>query len=320
MLILIRKKNKNQISLKEHYNRRNKVLIKRRTGGYGDILMSRMMFEDFSKTFPEIEFYFSCPKPYMNFAEDHPYVKTKDINSIEEKDYGIIYDITTACRVQEMKLMDKNKEHRSDIWAKFCGMEIKNHNPHFKCDKNLTKICKEYFEKINPTKKPIVLFTPLSSSQDIGIPKSLTEKQIFEVVEELKSKGYFVFSIHNEKIDIFEKMGVYQFVEIKTNLWAALVNYSDYVISIDTATFHLAGCLKKPLVGIFSFTDGKIYGKYYNFKLIQKHKDNGNWSCGPCYYFINCPKSKEIQKPCLTELKGEDIIKGFFEVVNEKNN
>jgi len=45
----------------------------------------------------------------------------------------------------------------------------------------------------------------------------------------------------------------------------------------------LAGGLGKPLCGIFTFADGKIYGKHYDFVLVQKHRDNGNWNCGSCF-------------------------------------
>jgi ADP-heptose:LPS heptosyltransferase len=317
--MLLRLVKKKKISLKEHYNRRNKVLIKRKCGGYGDILMTRMIFEDFSKSFPEIEFYFTCPPPYIQFAENHPYVKTVPIGAIEEKNYGITYDISTACRTHEMKMMQNNRDNRSDIWAKFCGVKLTNHEPHFKCNEELKQKCKEAFKELNPTNKPIVLFVPTSSSPDIGISKSLNQRQICEITEKLKHLGYFIFTIHNEKSELFEQLGIQQFTGISTELWASLVAISDYVISVDTATFHLAGCLKRPLVGIFSFTDGKLYGKYYNFKLVQKHKDDGNWECGPCYYLITCPKSKEFPKPCLTELTSDEILNGFFQLHTKPN-
>jgi ADP-heptose:LPS heptosyltransferase len=89
------------------------------------------------------------------------------------------------------------------------------------------------------------------------------------------------------------------------------MSLADYVISVDTSAFHLAGGLKKPLMGIFTFADGKVYGKYFNFVLVQKHRDNGNWDCGPCYNFSICPKSPLKVKPCLTELKYDDFMIGI---------
>jgi hypothetical protein len=72
----------------------------------------------------------------------------------------------------------------------------------------------------------------------------------------------------------------------------------------------LAGELKKPLVGVFTFADGKVYGRYYDFVLVQKHRDNGDWDCGPCYNWGNCTKTEKVPKPCLTEITAEMIIEG----------
>ena len=63
---------------------------------------------------------------------------------------------------------------------------------------------------------------------------------------------------------------------------------------------------------MFSFTDGKVYGKYYDFVLVQKHRDNGDWECGPCFNLTLCPKTQSFPKPCLTELTSEDIIQGLL--------
>ena len=60
------------------------------------------------------------------------------------------------------------------------------------------------------------------------------------------------------------------------------MNAVNYVISVDTGTFHLAGGLHKPMTGIFTWTDGKIRGNCYDFILVQNHRDDG-WECGPCW-------------------------------------
>ena len=90
---------------------------------------------------------------------------------------------------------------------------------------------------------------------------------------------------------------------------------SDCVISVDSASFHIAGGLKKPLLGIFTFANGKTYGKYYDFVLVQKHFEDGNWDCGPCYNYRSCPKTSCDLKPCLTELTCDQISIGIEELL-----
>ena len=315
MFKLVKKQSTAPISLKEHFLRKDRVLVKRRAGGFGDILMQRMMWEDFATQNQEIEFTYACPSKYIDFAQNHPFINTIKIDDINEREYGIIYDITTCCCIYESSLGAKNTKNRSDIWANYCGVDLKNHNMHLKADPNLKKIAQENISKLNPNNLPTVLFAPQSTNCDFGIGKSLTQEQILETTLQLWEMGYFVISIHNEVIQAFSELGVPQLIRLHPLVWIAVTDIVDYVISVDTATFHLAGGLRKKLVGIFTFTDGKIYGKYYDFVLVQKHRDNGNWDCGPCHLNHLCPKTKEKKKPCLTELNANDIIDGFKKLI-----
>jgi ADP-heptose:LPS heptosyltransferase len=96
----------------------------------------------------------------------------------------------------------------------------------------------------------------------------------------------------------------------------SIIAAADYVISVDTAAFHLAGGLGKPLTGIFAWSDGKVYGKYFDFILVQKHRDNGNWDCGPCFKFNSCPKSREARKPCI-EFSVDEIYSGIEKMLEK---
>ena len=310
MFKLVKKKPKKEISLKDHYERRNKILIKRRSGGFGDILMQRMMFQDFSQEFPEAQITFTCPNHYLEMAKNHPYANAIELESVKEEDYGAIYDISTACRVHETRYGAKNQDHRSDIWSAFCGVRLTNHEMYLEPQTESLKQCKQALKGYNPHNLKTVLLTGQSTNDEFGISKSLTHDQTIEVVTRLREMGYYVFAIQAEKQMIYEQLGIDQFTAIHSQTWIALVSLADYVISVDTATFHMAGGLKKPLVGVFAFTNGKIYGKYYDFVLVQKKMD-----CGPCFNVSLCPKVNTFPKPCLTDLTAEDILRGFYEAV-----
>ena len=315
MLKLIKKKTI-PISLKQHSIRRNKVLIRRRLGGTGDILMQRMLFEDFKTQFPHLEFSWTVPYEFIGMAYEHPYVKTIGPNDLDYDQFGIIYDITTACRVYENKYYPP-MIHRSDIWAGHCGIKLSHHNMYLPTDEQETKEIKEILKQINPENKPSVLLAAHSTEDEFGLCKTLTDEQITGVVQQLRDMNFHVYSLHSDPMPIYEYLAVDQFTNLKSKQWMALVSTVDYIISIDTSTFHMAGGFKKPLVGVFSFTDGKVYGKYYDFVLVQKHRDNGDWDCGPCFTYCFCPKSKDFPKPCLTELTSDDIIQGFLKATEK---
>jgi ADP-heptose:LPS heptosyltransferase len=315
--MIIKRKKKN-ISIKDFYERRNKILIKRKLGGFGDILMQRMMFEDFAKT--GLDIYYSCPHQFIEMAQDHKFLNNEpiEISRLDEEKFGAIYDITTVCMFTESKEKEKNKKHRSDIWANYCGIELTNHEMHLSLDIESVNFCRGVLDKINPEKKPIILLCTKSSNNALGEAKGMTNQQIKDVVRYVKEIGLFPITTDEFKQKIYEELDVYEFMPITVKTWIALVSICDCVLSVDTATFHLAGGLKRPLIGVFSFTDGKVYGKYYDFVLVQKHRDNGDWACGPCYAFIQCSKDQiNSKKPCITELSSLDIITGINKAIKK---
>lgn len=298
-------------SLKDYYNNRNKLLIVRETGGLGDILMHRMLFEDIKKKLPEVEIHFACPTRYHAAVQDHPYIdKILDSSIVNIEKYVNYHFTTSACNREEHKMAMKfpySWKHRSDIWAEWCGVTLENHNMHIHLTDEEKKYGENVLQKIrNGNNQPSVAFCPISAM----IVKNLMKDQMQGVVKELRTMGYFVFGLHTQPIAELQEIECPVVCGQNIRQWMGTINAADYVISVDTAGFHFAGGIGKPLVGIFTFADGVEYGKYYQFELVQKHRKNGDWDCGPCYCWPNCPKSQSIPKPCLTLLTVPMIIEG----------
>lgn len=292
------------LSVRQFYQKRNEVLILRETGGLGDILMHRMMFEDFKDLMPDCKLIFACPSQYHEIVKDHPFLDgVLDSRTVNVHDYVIYYNTTSACCRYEMKKAPYADKHRSDIWANHCGIELKKHNMHLNVSKELKEFGYETMQRLC-NGRPTVLIAPISAM----FTKNLLYEQLEGTVQGLRDRGYFVCSIHSKPIDELERLKVPTICGLKLREWMAVVDAANYVISVDTSTFHLAGGLSKPLVGIFTFADGKVYGKYFDFELVQKHRDNGDWDCGPCYSWCNCIKTKKVPKPCLTEITSEMIL------------
>lgn len=293
------------IKLGDFYNRRNKVLIVRGVGGLGDILMHRMMFEDFKRLAPDVEVHFACPKRYHDAVRDHPYIdKLFDVEEINRDDYITFYMTTTACGRWEMKQAPYSGKHRSDIWANHCGLNLTKHDMHIRLTEEEKREGRMIIEKHRDRYGPSVLLSPISAME----LKNLLDFQLLGTIKELHKRGLFVFGLHDETIYPMLKNDLPVISRLNLRQWLAVVDQSDYVISVDTATFHAAGGLQKPLVGIFTFADGKVYGKYFDFFLVQKHRDDGNWDCGPCYNWGACTKTDKRPKPCLTEISVSDIM------------
>jgi hypothetical protein len=297
------------LTLRKFHEQRNKVLINRQTGGAGDILMHRMMFEDFKLIMPQVEIHFSCPRQYHDLVRGHPFVsEVLDYQTVNVYDYLISYNTSAACGRYENAMAPLSGDNRSDIWAAHCGVKLTRHNMHLSVDQESMIFGEQVIKSVRKDEtKAAVLMAPISAM----VFKDLNPTQLKGLVDGLRMRNCEPFAVHTHPIPFLEAMGVPVIYGLNMKRWMGVVNASDYVVSVDTGAFHLAGGLGKPVVGIFTFADGLVYGKYYpKFELVQKHRKNGDWPCGPCYALGNCPKTTAPVKPCLTEITPGMIMDG----------
>jgi len=297
------------LSIDEFYEKRKKVLVIRETGGLGDILMHRMMFEDFKKIMPDAQIVFACPELYHEALYDHPCIdELQNSKKISHLDYVLHYNTTCACTRHEMRMAPFADKNRADIWANHCGVELESHNMHITIEREKLKWAKEKLDREVGVGRPRVCVAPISAM----VTKNLLDWQLKAVVDHLRKRGCLPFAVHTKPMPyLSEELNVPVFCDISIREWMAVLSSTEYVISVDTAAFHYAGGIGKPVVGIFAPFDGKVYGKHYDFVLVQKHRDNGDWDCGPCYAWTNCSKCKQVPKPCLTEISKDMLIEGI---------
>jgi ADP-heptose:LPS heptosyltransferase len=295
------------MSIREFAGKRNTVLIVRNTGGLGDILMHRMMFEDFKLIMPDCKIHFACPKVYHPALIDHPLIdEILDSETVDKSKYIISYNTSTACTRYEMGKAPLSGLHRSDIWAAHCGVSLTRHDMHLRLTSEEQKWGKDRIDSYRKAGEPVVGIAPVSAMDK----KNLTDEQLGGLLDGLAERGLTPFGLHTNPILGFSRRDIPVAYRVSVREWMSLIAATDYMISVDTAAFHCAGGIGVPLTGIFTFADGKVYGKYFDFELVQRHRDDDpTWTCGPCYNWCNCPKTKAALKPCLTEITSEMILK-----------
>lgn len=301
------------VNLCDFDERRNKLLIIRATGGLGDILMHRMLFEDFKLLVPELKITFAIPQNYWSAVEDHPYIdEIVDSNTVNIQDFLISYVTTTACGRHESKIAPFADKHRSDIWAYHCGINLTKHNMHIRLRPEEIEFGKQLLE-INSNNLPVALIAPISAMKS----KNMDAEQMNGTACELRKMGFAPVCIHNTSVPEMSEAPVVIVKNIRS--WMGVIYNADLVVSVDTAVFHCAGGMKKPLVGMFTWADGLAYGKWFDFALVQKHRNHTpGWECGPCYKWNECKKCPELtqRKPCLSEISVDDIMAGVTALFN----
>lgn len=298
-----------RINLKEFYEKKDKILIFRGCGGLGDILMHRMMFEDFKTLAPDLKIHFACPKYYHDAVKDHPFIdEVLDSETVNKKDYLVHYNTTSACGRTEMRNSPNPSIHRSDIWANYCGLNLKNHEMHITLSELEKNEGKEIIEKNRDTNGLSVAICPISAMEN----KNLQPEQLNDLVNKIRESGFYPFVLNDKPVNICFKNNIPMILENRLRIWMGILNQADFIISVDTASFHCAGGMKKPTLGLFTFVNGKSYSQYYpKVEFVQGlcpvgHKGCYNWGSCPCKF------SKLV--PCCSNLTSSLIFNSFIKL------
>lgn len=268
------------------------------------MLMHRMMFEDFKRVMPDAEIHFACPSYYHDAVKDHPFIdKLIDSNIMNKYQYLVYYNTTSACGRTEMKNAPFSSPHRSDIWAEHCGVILTQHNMHINLTDEEKNEGRRLIESGRDRPGPSVVICPVSAMQN----KNLLEHQLVGLVNGLKDRGLCPMVTNNNPVKMCFQNDIPMIIERNIRKWMAILNQADYVISVDTASFHCAGGMGKPLVGIFSFVNGDTYSKYYDKVEVLQGPCRAGYS--GCYNYGCCPiKTESPLVPCITEVTPEMIL------------
>lgn len=194
--------------------------------------------------------------------------------------------------------------------AKF-NKEGSSSSPHLEVPNNNLQSNK----KLLKTSKKIIFIHTQSRWSFKALPLDSTVK-IIDMFSE--NNFHVVLSGSNEDLFINEK--VYRACHTKPFLikdsslenTASIMQLSDYVLTVDSMTIHMASALKKPTIAIFGPTNEKIWGPFrVPHKILALNEKNApKFKCRPCLQ-EGCNNSKTSE--CLTELS-PDII--FTESMN----
>jgi ADP-heptose:LPS heptosyltransferase len=308
----------NSKGIKHYCSIKDKICIYRACGGYGDILMSRMIFEDLKKKYPHFHITYAVPQIYFQILKDHPFIDNViDCAELDKNKYNAVFNITHSCLRYEVRTGKDCDKNRSDIWAESFGLNLENHNMYLpKLDNNKGHIISQFKKYGYQEGQKIILFTPYSA-----VPTRHLISKHRQIIESLLTKtNAFCFCLHNAAV--LEKPKI-PFI-VGKNLIEAMsyVYFSDLVITTDTGHLHCAGGYNKPTLGFFNYTNGSIVGKHYkNLTVVQKTNENdSNWTCGPCNDIGKCPHSViNNTLKCYRDLPDELVENKTTEALNKWN-
>ena len=100
-----------------------------------------------------------------------------------------------------------------------------------------------------------------------------------------------------------------------------MIDKSELVIAPDSSMVHIAGALKKPVIGLYSSFKSNLRMKWYRYA----HAFESEYQCAPCFIHGHgaCPEGR---KKMMMMTDKEKVIKGFnhsspcFECIGREDN
>ena len=285
-----------------------KLLVLRKYGGLGDILISSMIFPDLHDQFPDIHITYACPAGYHTLfdrsglaLEKYETVWRNAINFHRANvqtpvlsQYDLIEDISYPCHAWETLFTQLNGHlrdlvdgqggnglrwrNRVDMWSRWMGLKVQ----HARTCITITEEEKQQARALLKTKKPVLVLSPISNSRT----KNFAWYR--ELARKLLGLGYEIRGLHTEPLD-----GVQTLSRLPLRMMGAICAVADMIVSVDSSTFHWGGILGVKTVGVFNTNCGETYCKYYpTARWVQ--------TCStPCIQsrFGNCPKQHKGLMP-----------------------
>lgn len=185
------------------------------------------------------------------------------------------------------------------------GIITKDANPSLKAKESDLKTIRKLLGKKGNIKR--LVFCPASSENFKNLPIELSA----EVIEKLSSE-FDVFAVGSvTEICYFENLA--SSVKGKVRIFpgtltlgelAALISFSDVLLSIDTGPLHMAQALNVPATALFGPTDPRVWGPHGERNEVI----TAELECSPCSFNRECSENKcmrnlDVMKICRSVLK-----------------
>jgi ADP-heptose:LPS heptosyltransferase len=291
---------------------RPKILIKRRLGGIGDVLMTTPLLRHIKRILPSCELTYATDLAYSNGAlatiiEHNPYVDILIQNGrFKESDYDYSVDITATG-------LDREKggnipPNRIDMFAEEVGIDVSSDPlPDYIVRPNEREWAQKEILKYIPKGKDrkeykIVMLQCRSNDKRRTWPRESVNK-LAELI--IQDPTYIVLMLEwGVEINLLptkQKENLYIFKDLTLQDTASLMEQVDIVVCPDSSLLHLAGALNKKTVTIFGPIPPESRINYYPNATAVTNK----LSCQYCWY-NNCRQPKQLE--CLTGLQPEEVL------------
>lgn len=275
----------------------DKVLIIRRHGSIGDMLMMTPALRELGKN---VHIDMMVQKDYCEVFYNLSYIK--NIFPLEDnpkfEDYNQVIDLTDFEFNYEQVFQPEIYKTKIELFGEALNLNVSNNLPDIVLSKSEKLWAEKFFQENQLVSKKTILFAIKSANPTRDWPIERWKL----LINSLKKLNYNLIVI--DKNCIWEDKEVIFFNNLSIRELFALVFSSDFIICNDSGLLHIGGAFGKKTLGIFGPTDPKVRCIYPN-----SYEIHNNIGLEPCWY----KRSKEGEY--FKAINVEDVERKFLEIL-----
>ncbi len=285
-----------------------KFAVRRRLGGIGDVVMTTVALRGLKEKFPKCHITYATSEygyghALFDVLQHNPYIDNlMSCGDFVENRFDYWADVTEIDIIVETS--NPVPIERIDIYCSYLGVAPTSKIPYYKVTEEEKTWAKDYLKWTDK----IVFLNPASNADRRNVPRDTLTNLVTLLVKD----GYKVIIAHHNDILPYEHPSVKRFINGEIRKATALMNEADVVVTHDTGTLHLAGAIKKPIVGLFGNIHPDARASYYEPKKIIWNQDSCEFS--PCMY-----KACDKDFKCMKSISIGQIYKAIGELCGKQN-
>jgi ADP-heptose:LPS heptosyltransferase/GT2 family glycosyltransferase len=214
------------------------------------------------------------------------------------------YDVTVDVNNLEMKWKKRPEDaigyrNRTAAYLANLGLYLFDNTPVYTVTEEEREWARAWFHHIEPATK--IVGVQVRSAGNVKVYPYMKD-----VIDALSSLGKAVICLDARTIE--DGSFLYSFRKM-----AALIERCDVVVALDSAVLHLAGALRKRVVGVFGNVDGKIMAEDYEKATVVQGKCT--YERSRCWWEVDCVPGATYQEKeqggpaeCLKYLDSGEIV------------
>jgi len=261
-----------------------KLLLIRKYGGLGDILICSMLFPDLQDQYPDIHVTFAPPQKYHPLFEGsgltlQPYesvfqhlgqdARRGIARSEFLSGYDLIEDLSMPCHLWENFFVAHGGteggrglrwRNRLDMWSRWFGLRVANPRTCIVLRAEEKAEARRHLRTLCGADRPVCLLAPFAANRTKSYP------WFEDLARGLEADGWAVVLLHSKPVP-----GPTPAISgPPLRMMGAFCAVADLIVSVDTAAFHWGGILGRPTLGIYNVNDGAAYRTYYpTARIVQ---------------------------------------------------